>query len=173
VQVVLILSIPSPLLVAVVVPPGETAWGRRCGRAFPTLRSATEAMFLRPSRITCSTPDWVMPHPSSTTFWGLMDRWDVSNDQALELVGYEGKLPTTTERRPRFRLSTEQAHIVTTLLEVDSALATAGLDPSWLHKPSGTGSRSPLDLMRAGAMDGVLRSLTQATLLASVQKKAR
>ena len=64
-----------------------------------------------------------------------------------------------------------QARIVTTLLEVDSALATAGLDPSWLHKRSGKGSRSPLDLMRAGAMDEVQRSLTQAVLLASVQKK--
>jgi hypothetical protein len=113
-----------------------------------------------------------MPRPSSVTFWDLMDRWDVSDDQAMELVGYEGKLPTT-DRRPRFRLSTKQVRIVATLLEVDSALATAGLDPSWLHKRSGTGSRSPLDLMRAGAMDEVLRSLTQADLLASVQKKVR
>jgi hypothetical protein len=113
-----------------------------------------------------------MSHPSNTTFWGLMDRWDVPNDQAMELVGYEGKLPTT-ERRPRFRLSPEEARIVATLLELDSDLATAGLDPSWLRKQSGMGSRSPLDLMRAGAMDEVLRSLTQATLLASVQKKAR
>jgi hypothetical protein len=113
-----------------------------------------------------------MPHPSSATFWNLMDRWNVSNDQAMELVGYGGKLPTT-DRRPRFRLSNEQALIVATLLEVDCALATAGLDPSWLHKQSGKGSRSPLDLIRAGAMDAVLRSLTQAALLASVQKKGR
>jgi hypothetical protein len=113
-----------------------------------------------------------MPHPSSATFWDLMDRWDVADDQALELVGYDGKLPTTG-RRPRFRLSTEQAGLVATLLEVDTALATAGLDPSWLHKRSGMGARSPLDLMRAGAMNEVLRSLTQAALLASVQKKAR
>ena len=113
-----------------------------------------------------------MPRPSSATFWDLMDRWDVPNDQALELVGYEGKLPTT-DRRPRFKLSTEQARIVATLLEVDSALATAGLDPSWLDKRSGKRSRSPLDLMRAGAMDEVLRSLTQTALLASVQKKGR
>jgi hypothetical protein len=113
-----------------------------------------------------------MPQPSSTTFWDLMDRWDVPNDQALELVGYEGKLPTT-DRRPRFKLSTEQARIVATLLEVDSALATAGLKPSWLHKRSGKRSRSPLDLMRAGATDEVLRSLTQTALLASVQKKGR
>ena len=40
-----------------------------------------------------STPNWVMLHPSSATFWDLMDRWDVSDDQAMELVGYEGKLP--------------------------------------------------------------------------------
>ena len=129
-------------------------------------------MFSALLRIARSAADWVMPHASSTTFWGLMDRWDVSNDQALELVGYEGKLPTA-ERRPHFRLSTEQARVVATLLEVDNALAAAGLDPAWLHKRSGTGSRSPLDLMRAGAMDEVLRSLTQAALLASVQKKAR
>jgi hypothetical protein len=109
---------------------------------------------------------------SSATIWDLMDRWDVADDQALELVRYEGKLPTAG-RRPRFRLSTEQAGLMVTLLEVDRALATAGLDPSWLHKRSGTGTRSPLDLMRAGAMDEVLRSLTQAALLASVQKKAR
>jgi hypothetical protein len=88
------------------------------------------------------------------------------------MVGYEGKLPTT-DQRPRFKLSTEQVRIVVTLLEVDSALATAGLKPSWLHKPSGERSRSPLDLMRAGAMDEVLRSLTQTALLASVQKKVR
>jgi hypothetical protein len=71
-------------------------------------------------------------------------RWDVSDDQARELVGFEGKLPTT-DRRPRFKLSTEQAGIVATLLEIDSALTTAGLDPSWLHKRSGKRSRSPLD----------------------------
>jgi hypothetical protein len=28
-----------------------------------------------------------MPRPSSVTFWDLMDRWDVSDDQAMELVG--------------------------------------------------------------------------------------
>jgi hypothetical protein len=113
-----------------------------------------------------------MPRPSGATFWDLMDRWGVSNDQAMELVGYEGRLPVT-DRRPRFRLSTEQAGIVATLLEGDSSLTTAALDPSWLHKRPGKRSRSPLDLMRAGAMDKVLRSLTQAALLVSVQKKGR
>jgi hypothetical protein len=50
-----------------------------------------------------------MPHPSSATFWSLIDRWRVSDDQALELISYEGKLTTG---RPRFRLSAEQARTV-------------------------------------------------------------
>jgi hypothetical protein len=110
-----------------------------------------------------------MPPPSSTTFWALMDRWRVSDDQALELVGYQGKLPTTG-RRPRFRLTSEQAHIVSTLLEIDVALATAEMDTAWLHRRSKTAPRSPLDLMRAGATDDVLRSLTQAALRASLSR---
>jgi hypothetical protein len=108
-----------------------------------------------------------MSQPSSAAFWSLIDRWRVSDEQALELISYEGKLPTTG-RRPRFRLSDEQARIVATLLEVDSALATAGIDPVWLQRRSDKMPRTPLDLMRAGAIDEVLRSLTHATLQASI-----
>jgi hypothetical protein len=99
----------------------------------------------------------------------LIDRWRVSDEQALELISYEGKL-APTGRRPRFRLSAEQARTVSTLLEVDSALAAAGIDPAWLHKRSDEMPRSPLDLMRAGATEEVLRSLTRATLQASVAR---
>ena len=113
-----------------------------------------------------------MPQPSSATLWSLIDRWRVSDEQALELVSYRGKLPTTGQR-PRFRLSAEQARIVSTMLEIDSALAAAGIDPTWLHEPSDQMPRSPLDLMRAGALDEVLRSLTQATLQASVARAGR
>jgi hypothetical protein len=109
-------------------------------------------------------------HPSSATFWALIDRWRVSDEQALELISYEGKLTTG---RPRFRLSAKQASIVTALLEIDSALAAAGINPAWLHEPSDQMPRSPLDLMRAGAMDEVLRSLTQATLQASVARAGK
>jgi hypothetical protein len=76
-----------------------------------------------------------MPHPSSATFRSLIDRWRVSDEQALELISYEGKLPTSG-RRPRFRLSAEQARTVSVMLEVDSALAAAGIDPAWLLKRS-------------------------------------
>ena len=113
-----------------------------------------------------------MPHPSSATFWSLIDRWRVPDEQALELSSYEGKLPTAG-RRPRFRLSAEQARTVSSLLEVDSALATAGIDPAWLHERSDQMPRSPLDLMRAGAMDEVRRLLTQAMLQASLAPAGR
>jgi hypothetical protein len=102
----------------------------------------------------------------------LIDRWRVSDEQALELISYQGKLPTS-RRRSRFQLSPEQALTVSTMLEVDSALAAAGIDPAWLHRRSDQMPRSPLDLMRAGAMDEVLRSLTQATLQASVARAGR
>jgi hypothetical protein len=110
-----------------------------------------------------------MPSPSSATFWSLIDRWGVSDEQALELISYEGKLPTT-DRRPRFRLSAEQVRILSTMLEIDSALVAAGIDRAWLRRRGGKLRKSPLDLMRAGATDEVLRSLTQATLRASVAK---
>jgi hypothetical protein len=108
-----------------------------------------------------------MPYPSSGTFWSLIDRWRVSDEQALELISYEGKLPTTA-RRPRFRLSAEQARTVLAMLEVDTALAAARIDAAWLHRRSDQMPRSPLDLMRAGAMGEVLHALTQTTLQASV-----
>jgi hypothetical protein len=93
----------------------------------------------------------------------------VSDEQALELISYEGKLPTT-DRRPRFCLSAEQVRILSTMLEIDSALAAAGINRAWLRRRGGKLQQSPLDLMRAGATDEVLRSLTQATLRPSVAK---
>ena len=59
------------------------------------------------------------------------------------------------------------------MLEVDSALAAAGIDPAWLHRRPDEIPRSPLDLMRAGAMDEVLCSLTRATLQASVAQAGK
>jgi hypothetical protein len=90
-----------------------------------------------------------MSQPSNAAFWSLIERWRLSDEQALELISYEGKLPTNN-RRPRFRLSAEQARLVATVLEVDSALATAGIDPVWLQQQSDKMPRTPLDLMRAG-----------------------
>jgi hypothetical protein len=91
--------------------------------------------------------------PSSATFWTLMERWQVPDDQALELIAYEGKLPTTG-KRPRFKLSITQAEIVSSLVEIDIALTAAGMDAEWLRKPMSDTDRAPLDLLRAGANGG-------------------
>jgi hypothetical protein len=87
-------------------------------------------------------------------------------------VAYDGKLPDAG-RRPRFKLSPDQERIVSTLLEIDSALATAGLGAGWLNRDDSNMGRTPLDLMRAGAMDEVLHSLTQAAPRASLQPTPR
>jgi hypothetical protein len=110
--------------------------------------------------------------PTSATFWSLIDRWHVSDDQALELVGYDGKLQTSGTR-PRFKLSPAQEQIVSTLIEIDNALAAAGINTAWLRKKDGSTGRTPLDLMRAGAMDKVLPLVTAAAFRASIRKKGR
>jgi hypothetical protein len=109
--------------------------------------------------------------PTSATLWSLMDRWRVSDEQALELVGYEGKLPTTGTRPP-FKLSPEQERTVSTLLDVNTALSAAGFGPSWLRRKDRSARRMPPDLMRAAAMDEVLPLITAATLRSLVRKKA-
>jgi hypothetical protein len=110
--------------------------------------------------------------PSSATFWTLMERWQVPDDQALELIAYEGKLPTTG-KRPRFKLSSTQAEIVSSLVEIDIALTAAGMDADWLRKPMSDTDRAPLDLLRAGAMEEVLGSLRKLTFEASLRRKRR
>jgi hypothetical protein len=110
--------------------------------------------------------------PSSATFWTLMERWQVPDDQALELIAYEGKLPTTG-KRPRFKLSSTQAEIVSSLVEIDIALTAAGMDAEWLRKPMSDTDRTPLDLLRAGAMEEVLGSLRKLMFEASLRRKRR
>jgi hypothetical protein len=95
------------------------------------------------------------------TFWSLMDAWHVPDAQALELIGYPGKLGRDG-KRPRFRLTTRQAKLY--LLEIDHALRAINLDPAvWLHrKQRGApfSGRSALEFMVEGvqpAMTDVLR----------------
>jgi hypothetical protein len=106
--------------------------------------------------------------PSTATFWSLMARWHVPDDQALELIDYDGKLPDSG-KRPRFRLSDAQAGIVSSLLEIDIALAATGLGSEWVRKPMPDTDRTPLDLLRAGAADEVLGTLRKISFEASLR----
>jgi Flp pilus assembly secretin CpaC len=108
-----------------------------------------------------------MPAASSVTFWLLMQRWHVPDDQALKLIGFEGK------PRRRFKFTPEQARTLSALQAIDSALELAGMDRGWLHsRCSRLRRRTPLERIQAGAADEVLRVLAKEALAASVGQSA-
>ena len=55
-----------------------------------------------------------LAHPSGTMssreFWNLVGRLHLPDAEALELIGYAGKIGGSG-KRPRFRLSTRQTHV--------------------------------------------------------------
>lgn len=75
---------------------------------------------------------------SAAQFWQLMERWDVSDAAALNLIAFAGKIGKSG-KRPRFRFSPHQKRLTSYLSEIDAALADAGKDPGWLA----TKNRSP------------------------------
>jgi hypothetical protein len=79
----------------------------------------------------------------------------------------------TAAKRPRFKLSDTQADIVASLQEIDKALTLAGMDYGWLRKPITDVDPTPLDLLRAEAMDEVLGSLRKRSFEASLSEKPR
>ena len=103
---------------------------------------------------------------SSAAFWLLMERWGVPEDQALKLIGFEGK------PRRRFKLTPDQVRMLTSISAVDSALELAGMDRAWLHsRSSRLRRRTPLERMQAGAFDDVLRAVAKEALTASVGQR--
>jgi hypothetical protein len=108
-----------------------------------------------------------MPAESSATFWLLMQRWHVPDEQALKLIGFEGK------PRRRFKFTPEQARTLSVLQAIDSALELAEMDRGWLHGRCGRlRRRTPLERIQAGAADEVLRALAKDALAASVGQSA-
>ncbi|MBN8871229.1 MAG: hypothetical protein J0H67_00185 [Rhodospirillales bacterium] len=114
------------------------------------------------------------PHPvgrtvSAAQFWELMERWNVPDPVALELIAFPGKMPRSG-KRPRFRFITKQQRLAAFLAEVDRALAAAGHQPAWLHqkrRAAPFNGRSPLQVMVEEGLAGsatVLRVLTRAAL---------
>jgi hypothetical protein len=76
------------------------------------------------------------PRPlSSTAFWSLVDRWAVTDIDALRLLGHAGGL-TKKGTRPRFRLAGAEAEMAMLLRTIDEALTTMGVAPrSWIASP--------------------------------------
>lgn len=112
---------------------------------------------------------------SSRQFWDLMERWNVPDATALELIEFPGKLGKEG-KRPRFRFTTRQQRITSYLPEIDAALAAAGKEVAWLHRAIAAtpfSCRSPLDHMVARGMAGmtdVLQALNRMALRASARR---
>jgi hypothetical protein len=86
---------------------------------------------------------------SSAAFWRLVDRLQISDAHALELIGYSGKVGKAG-KRPRFRLSSRQTHLAAYLLEIEAAPATSGEGPAWLWRrirSAPFSGRAPIKLM--------------------------
>jgi hypothetical protein len=92
---------------------------------------------------------------SSRAFWELVDRLQIPDANALEVIGYPGKIGTTG-KRPRFRLSTRQTKLALHLPGIEAALQAIGEPPSWLRRRNRSApfsGRAPLEWMaEQGAM---------------------
>ena len=63
---------------------------------------------------------------TSRAFWQAVDRLQIPDADALELIGYPGKIGSSG-KRPRFRLTTHQTRLAGYLPEIEAALEIAGL----------------------------------------------
>jgi hypothetical protein len=106
---------------------------------------------------------------SSAAFWRLVDRLGIPDADALALIDFPGKLPSSG-KRPRFRLTTRQTRQANALAEVAAALETLGEKLTWLtlkNRGKPFSVLSPLEFMVA--CDGeriseVMRFLTRLAL---------
>jgi len=111
---------------------------------------------------------------SSAEFWRLVDRLQIPDAAALELIGYAGKVEKAG-KRPRFRLSSRQTHLAAYLPEIEAALQTIGEGPAWLQRRNRSApfsGRAPIKLMVERDGEGaaeVLQFLNRAALKRSLR----
>lgn len=117
-----------------------------------------------------------MQHPappsatSSAGVWALVGRWDIPDEQALLLIDYPGRAPSSG-KRPRFRLTTKQTRRLAFLREIELNLQTIfGESRSWLNRrqrgPPFAG-RTPIEHMIEHGLPGMedtLRALQKLAL---------
>ena len=72
---------------------------------------------------------------TSTPFWSLMERWNIPDQAALDMIGHPGGM-TKRGTRPRFKLVGQEAALLRSFQEIDAALGLLGFEPNaWLHQP--------------------------------------
>ena len=93
---------------------------------------------------------------------------------ALDLRGHPGKIGPSG-KRPRFRLTTRQAHLARYLPEIEAALRAAGQAPAWLQRRNRAvpfSGRAPVELMAERKGEGaaeVWQFLNRAVLWTSLR----
>jgi hypothetical protein len=110
---------------------------------------------------------------TSRAYWQMVDRLQIPDAMALEIIGCPGKLPLTG-RRPRFRLNTRQSRLAAYLPEIEIALQSINESPDWLRRRSRVvpfSGRTPLDLMAQRDGEGVAEVgfLTRAVMRKSLR----
>ena len=116
---------------------------------------------------------------ASTPFWALMDRWNIPDQAALDLIGHPGGL-TKKGTRPRFKLAGEEAALLRSFQEIDAARGLLGLEPkTWLHQPIKAApfdGATPADYLSSRRKQGVqdtLRFILQHGLRLSMSNSSR
>ena len=124
-----------------------------------------------------STKETAPRRVTGAAFWALMKRWDVPDDQALELIGQP---PSPSGKRPRFALTTEQADRLELLRDIDRNATDIHQDAgAWLRRPNRStmfGGRSPIAYMARearGGIEDVLRHLHVLAFGQSLAEKRR
>jgi hypothetical protein len=103
----------------------------------------------------------------------MIDRLGIPNAEALNLISYPGKSPSS-EKRPRFRLTTRQTRTADALAEVGTALEAVSETPAWLQRRNRSvpfSGFTPLGVVADGSGDGinmVMRFLTRLALRLSM-----
>jgi hypothetical protein len=111
---------------------------------------------------------------SSAAFWRLVDRLQIPDPDALELIGYAGTIGQPG-KRPRFRLSSRQTHLAAYLPEIEAALQAIGEGPAWLERrirSAPFSGRTPIRFMvecDGEGMAEVLQFLNRAALKRSLR----
>jgi hypothetical protein len=100
-----------------------------------------------------------------------MDRWEVRDLEALDLLGHPGGL-TRKGTRPRFRVVGREAELFSYLQEIDAALRVLGSEPAeWIRQPIREApfrGASPLAHVTRGGVGGardVIRRIMEVGLV--------
>jgi hypothetical protein len=70
---------------------------------------------------------------TSRAFWQWVDRLQIPDADALDLIGYPGKIGPSG-KRPRFRPTSRQARLARYLPEIEAVVRAAGQAPAWLQR---------------------------------------